>query len=234
MTAVHAVVAVKGSARGKHRLAGTLTEAQRQGLIEAMLIDVLDALRGCHRGGEGIASINVLTQDAALLPAGVGHIPDQGLGLNAAIAHAAAMLASTSAESMLVLPADLPFVTSEDIWALIAAGRDCCAVIAPDARRLGTNALLLTPPDLIAPAFGEHSFIAHVDAIHVALDRRVMHANAGALRDIHAHSTSTSGLQIVARPGLAHDVDWPADLRSLADKPGGRYQFLDAALRQAS
>jgi 2-phospho-L-lactate/phosphoenolpyruvate guanylyltransferase len=210
MTAVHAVVAVKGFERGKYRLAGVLTEAERHLLIETMLNNVLDALRAAS----GIASINVLSNDGVVLPEDVERIVDPGAGLNAAVAHAARVLSSEGAHSMLFLPADLPFVTVDDINALLAAAHDHEAVVAPDARHSGTNALLLAPPQLIQPQFGEHSFAAHVQAIRCS-----------AARSLH----------IVERPALAHDIDVPADLRALTG--GGlrsRYQFVDAALRKAS
>jgi 2-phospho-L-lactate guanylyltransferase len=208
MRAVHAVVAVKGFERGKYRLAGVLTEAQRHLLIKTMLNDVLDALRAAP----GIASINVLSSDVAILPNDVEQIVDPGPDLNAAIAHAARVLSSDGAHSMLFLPADLPLVTADDISALLAAAKDHDAVIAPDARHSGTNALLLTPPQLIEPQFGEQSFTAHVQAIRC----------------------SARSLQIVERPTLAHDIDVPADLHALSGGFRKCYQFVDAALRKAS
>ena len=48
-----------------------------------------------------------------------------------------------------MVPADLAFVTAEDIGALIAAGGGSAMAIAPDEARDGTNALLLSPPHLI-------------------------------------------------------------------------------------
>lgn len=210
MTSVHAVVPVKGLERGKYRLAGALTEAERHLLIETMLGDVLDALRATP----GIASINVLSSEAAvLLPKDVEQIVDPGEGLNAAVMHAARVLSNEGARSMLLLPADLPFVTSEDIGALLAAASDHDAVIAPDVRHSGTNALLLTPPRLIEPRFGHQSFTAHVQAIR---------------------GSAANRLQIVERRGLSHDVDVPADLLALSGGIRERYRFIDAALRKAS
>lgn len=220
MSDVHVVIAVKGLERGKDRLAHVLTVAERHRLIMTMLDDVLETLGATA----GLGSISVLTRDRALLPAGVHHIDDQGFGLNAAVAHAARSLAESGARAMLVLPADLPFVTSPDIDALLAAAKHHDAVIAPDAQRSGTNALLLSPPELIQPSFGVHSFTTHVESIR----------SAQAFARLHSSPPSTSSLQIVDRPGLACDIDAPADLPALLGKPGGRYQFLDAALRKAS
>src|SRR5688500_13656268 len=120
MTGVHAVVAVKGFERGKYRLAGALTEAERHLLIKTMLDDVLEALRAAP----GIASINVLSSDVGVLPKDVEQIVDAGVGLNAAVAHAARVLSNEGAHSLLFLPADLPFITVDDIEALLAAAND--------------------------------------------------------------------------------------------------------------
>jgi 2-phospho-L-lactate/phosphoenolpyruvate guanylyltransferase len=206
---VHALVAVKGFERGKYRLAGVLTEAERHLLIQTMLDDVLDALRATP----GIASINVLSSDVTVLPNDVERIVDPGTGLNAAIAQAARVLSNDGAHSMLYLPADLPLITVDDIDALLAAAKDHDAVIAPDARHSGTNALLLTPPQLIEPQFGEHSFTAHVQAIRCS---------------------GSKTLQVVERPGLAHDIDMPADLHALSGGFRKCYEFVDAVLRKVS
>ena len=209
MTAVHAVVAVQGFERGKYRLAGVLTEAQRHLLVSTMFNGVLEALRETP----GIASINVLSSEPIVLPKDVEQIVDPGTGLDAAIANAARVLSNEGAHSMLFLPADLPFITADDIVALLVAAKDHDAVIAPDARHFGTNALLLTPPRLIEPQFGEQSFTAHVQAIRCS-----------AARSLH----------IVERPALAHDIDGPADLHALTGGFRKCYQFVDAALRKAS
>lgn len=240
MTGVHAVVAVKGFERGKYRLAGALNPSQRHLLIATMLDDVLNALRATR----GIASISVLTGDSAVLPPGMRHICDPGMGLNVGVACAATVLSDLGARSMLILPADLPFVTSDDIGALLAGGRDHDAVIAPDARRAGTNALLLTPPDLIATEFGEQSFDAHVQAIRreptfarlaqalqMATEAR---GNAPARGGELQKRAFPTRLQIIERPGLAHDIDVMEDLLALSSKLSPRYRFLDAALRKVS
>lgn len=90
MTPAHAVVAVKGLERGKNRLAEALTEKERHLLITTMLSDVIGALRATR----GIASINVLSSDSAVLPKDVEPIVDPGEGLNAAVAHAASVLSN--------------------------------------------------------------------------------------------------------------------------------------------
>jgi 2-phospho-L-lactate guanylyltransferase len=66
-------------------------------------------------------------------------------------------------------------------------------VIVPDRHGTGTNALLLTPPDVIEPAFGPGS-----------LGRHAARGRAAGAR-----------VRIAELPSLGHDVDTPADLEAL-------------------
>lgn len=205
---LHVVVAVKGLMHGKGRLAGVLAPDHRRRLIVTMLEDVLATLAASSI----VAGISVLTRDASVVPGGYARMDDAGFGLNAAVANAAQLLALAGVRSMLVLPADLPFATPDDIRALVEAGKDGAAAIAPDIAGSGTNALLLSPPGLLQPRFGPRSFAAHLASAH------------GAGVSVH----------LVRRAGLAHDIDEPADLDALIDRGGSRYEFLAQALRRAS
>ena len=49
------------------------------------------------------------------------------------------------------------------------ARRSADVVIVPDRHGTGTNALVLSPPDAIVPAFGEGSKARHVEAARVEL-----------------------------------------------------------------
>jgi 2-phospho-L-lactate guanylyltransferase (CobY/MobA/RfbA family) len=77
--------------------------------------------------------------------------------------------------------------------ALAAGSGRPLVTIAPSDARNGTNALLLFPPDVIAPSFGDHSFEAHVRAA-AAVD---------------------ATLQVVADHALGFDLDTPEDLEML-------------------
>ena len=72
-------------------------------------------------------------------------------------------------------------------------GRRGGVVIVPDRHGSGTNALLLEPPEVMAPSFGAGSF-----ARHAALARA-----AGA------------EVKVAELPSLSLDVDTPADLAAL-------------------
>jgi 2-phospho-L-lactate guanylyltransferase len=107
----------------------------------------------------------------------------------------------SGASAVLVLPADLPLVTSADIEAMIALAEPTPAlVLAPDRKGEGTNALLSAPPALIEYKFGPQSY-----------------AN-------HRSSASAAGVRVVEcrRPGLALDLDLPEDLVLFRGSPSGK------------
>lgn len=120
-------------------------------------------------------------------------------GLNADVTEAARLVEAEGATHLLVMMADLPYLCAADIAALIDAGRDNAVVIA-EAKDGGTNAMLLRPPTVLEFAFATHRPSA----------------------TFHAERARKAGIEpaIVRRPGLARDIDTPADLASLvADHP---------------
>ena len=106
-------------------------------------------------------------------------------GLNAGLDDARADVVAGGAEAILVLPIDLPFVTSEAIDAILAPLADPAAaaglrptprsaapativVLVTDRHGTGTNVLALRPPDIIDFAFGPGSRRAHRAAAEAA------------------------------------------------------------------
>jgi 2-phospho-L-lactate guanylyltransferase len=78
--------------------------------------------------------------------------------LNTALKRATVIAQVYATRGVLILPADLPLVTREDVLALIErAGESPSVVIAPDRHGTGTNALLISPAGLIEYDFGENS-----------------------------------------------------------------------------
>ncbi|MGD9598380.1 MAG: 5-amino-6-(D-ribitylamino)uracil--L-tyrosine 4-hydroxyphenyl transferase CofH [Steroidobacteraceae bacterium] len=195
-----ALVAVKAGADRKARLAGRLSAPARERLAESMLQDVLAALRG-SRSVDGIALVTTDTRRAepqALV------LPDPGTGLNDALSAAASQLQARGATQLLVVHADLPLVTSDDIEAFIAEGRRTDVALAPDQRGTGTNALFVGLPTAFRFHFGEGSY------------------------DRHREEAALHGMAIrtVRLPGLAFDVDEPVDLSELGERGGARYAFV--------
>jgi len=95
-----------------------------------------------------------------------------------------------------ILPADLPNITAGDIDALVRAGRSGGFAIAPDTAGTGTNALCLVSPQVFRFQFG--------------LDSQRLH-----LREAERAGVRS---QVVRLPGLAFDVDSPADLDRLDEQ----------------
>jgi 2-phospho-L-lactate guanylyltransferase len=200
-----ALVALKTTAVAKGRLAETLSLEERSRLVGRMFEQVLAALREARQ----IDGIAVVTGEP-LAVVDVWRIDDPGGGLNAALTHGAAELASRGATELLVLHADLPLVRAEDIDAVVTAGRKLGLALAPDKLGQGSNALFVPLPLSFPFRFGIGSF-----ALHLAEATRL-------------------GLEVarVERPRLACDIDEPADLVSLLAAAETGYEFLEAAVRR--
>ncbi|MGE0258577.1 MAG: 2-phospho-L-lactate guanylyltransferase [Alphaproteobacteria bacterium] len=189
---IWAVVPVKDTEAAKQRLSPALPVGSRQALALAMLEDVLAALAGAR----GLAGILLVTIDAAardLADRYGAHCIADGArdGHTGAVMAAARRLAAEGRGAMLTLPGDVPLVTSAEIERLIAAHRPAPSfTIAPSHDEMGSNAVLMSPPDAVPLRFGDDSFRPHLAA-----------ARAAGIEPI-----------IVKLPGIALDIDNPADL----------------------
>jgi 2-phospho-L-lactate guanylyltransferase len=96
---------------------------------------------------------------------------------------------------MLTMPGDLPLLTPSDVETMAQAPHPPVPVVlAPNRDALGTNALLLSPPDCLPFSFGHDSFQRH---LKLAAERHL----AVAIRRL---------------PRLALDIDEPEDLALFA------------------
>jgi len=186
-----AVVAIKTLDQAKSRLAPVMGPADRRALVLEMLRHTLSVLRS----SDGLQGIVVIGPDPEVgevaLAYGVEFLPESGVGgLNGALAQARASMSVRQAQGMLVIPGDLPQLRLSSIRELVRLAVPRGVVIAPDRRELGTNALLVTPPDVIPFCFGPDSFRQHLAA-----------AEAAGVTPI-----------VVRSPDLAMDVDVPEDL----------------------
>ena len=170
-----AVVPMKSMDLAKSRLAGVLDAGGRRALARQMLDHVLDTLREV-----GIKSVNV----------------EGGDDLNRDATLAAHRAQAAGATELLWVMADLPYLTVDDIKAMIDAGRTSAVVIA-EANDGGTNAMLLRPPTAIGFAF----------------------SSAQPSGRLHAEQARAKGIEpvLVKRPGLARDIDTPSDLIALTE-----------------
>ena len=165
-----AVVPVKEIGRSKQRLSSALFSDERERLVRAMLRDVLCALRAAS----GLADVLVVTRDADVgalaREIGAEVLAERGPGdLNAALRQAAAHLIAAGAPGLLVVPADVPAVRSDEISELAREhGASPAITLVSDRRGVGTNALAASPPDLCPFLFGEESFERHLAAARAA------------------------------------------------------------------
>ena len=72
-------------------------------------------------------------------------------------------------EAVLIIPGDMPLVRSTDIEEVLAQVPEGAgfpfALLVPSHDRMGTNALLLAPPDVIKLRFGYDSFTYHMSQV---------------------------------------------------------------------
>jgi 2-phospho-L-lactate guanylyltransferase len=195
---LHVVVPVKDTSAAKGRLAEVLEPAARSALALAMLEDVLAALAQVPE----IDEIVVVTIDSAatVLAESYGaRVSALGAtnGHTGAV-NAAARALDPAADAMLTLPGDVPLVRADDVAAILAAHEgDRGFTIVPSHDELGSNAILCSPPGVVALRFGDDSFFPHLAAARAA------------------------GVEpaVVYAPRIALDVDCPTDLAALLAVP---------------
>ncbi len=200
------MVPVKEQGGAKQRLSGFLPPEQRRALAGAMLEDVLDALAAAP-----LAGICLVTLDpfATAIARQIGaRVLTEGArdGHTGAVVAGARRLMAEGCETILTVPGDIPRITADEVARLIAAHRAAPAfTIAPAHDELGSNAILLSPPDAVTLRFGEDSYFPHLAASRAA------------------------GIEpsVVKLPGIGMDIDHPADLRRFLAMPRMRTRTLD-------
>jgi 2-phospho-L-lactate guanylyltransferase len=204
LSVLHVIVPLRGVDSGKSRLGQALDAEERGALVLGLLARTLDILAAWPQaqrvylvtGDEPTAELVRRAQPTLT----VLNEPRQG-GLNAALGDARNAAADLGATAVLMLPADLPLLDNAALdrlldgadAALAAGNGHPLVVVAPADARRGTNALLISPPTLIDPQFGDQSLEAHL--------------RAAALAD--------ATVQLVIDPALGFDLDTPDDLERL-------------------
>lgn len=185
------IIPAKPFDQSKTRLAPALSAKARATLSRQLLQRTI-------RLASRVGPVVVISRDAAARrlakQMGAWALVEAGSGLNQALTQATSWATARKAEAILILPGDLPLLTSASLTELIRLGQpEPAMVIAPCRRQDGTNALLLRPPELLAFAFGPGSFAEHL--------RRA----------------TAAGLEptIYTSPMLGLDLDTPEDLALL-------------------
>ena len=170
MTNLWAIIPVKPLANAKSRLAAALSPDERRKLAEEMLRRIV----GVTTSVPQISGTLVISRDSKALAIardlGVRTVMESGQPeLNAALMRATAQVLRWKGGGVLILPADLPLVTKDDLQAMIALGRELFSVvIATDRNQDGTNAMLVRPPGLFEYAYGPGSYTRHLERAHAA------------------------------------------------------------------
>lgn len=194
-----AIVPVKQFDNAKQRLAGALSAQVRRALAQAMLEDVLSALANCDALA-GIAVVTIDPQAAAISRRHDARILTDAAtgGHTAAVVAAAERLAREGSTAVLSVPGDIPLITADEVTQVVAAFETAPAfVIVPAHDERGSNAVLCAPPGAVALSYGDDSFLPHLAAARAA------------------------GIEpaVLRLPGIALDVDHPADLKAFLAKP---------------
>lgn len=202
-----AIIPVKPLNRAKSRLADVLTPEQRYALAAAMYRQVLVAVSAAPQ----VTGTLVISRDTKALAIardyGARTLQESTpTELNAALARATEVVRMWRASALLIIPADLPFVTKDDIAHIADLGRTgTTVVLATDKHQDGTNAMLVRPPGIIDYQYGDASYEKHLKAA----------AEVGA--DVRRYDSET----------LRLDIDIPEDLAEYNRIVlGGHYAFL--------
>jgi 2-phospho-L-lactate/phosphoenolpyruvate guanylyltransferase len=193
------LVPVKNTASAKQRLAGMLSQELRTELALAMLHDVLSTLREWKRR----PPVGVVSGDsyACKLAEEYGFevIPDlENTGETGAIEMATQVCLDRGEENTLVIPGDIPLMRAWELDEIVNHAPREGSLLVPASDGRGTNAAYRSPANLFPLRFGNDSFKPH-----------------------HAAALATGKPCVVLHlPGIAVDVDNPADLKQLISLPG--------------
>ena len=194
---VAALLPVKEFCRSKQRLAGFLTPQEGTLLARTMFEDVWDALREAERRGQGLERLLVVSAEPFVIArcreGGVACLEEEEPRSHSDSVRLATQWAmDLGVTSLLSVPIDTPALTAAEILTLLERHRRYAVVVAPSADGSGTNALLRTPPDAIAPQFGPGSC------------------------QLHVQEAETKGLlwRVFPSPGLSADIDTPEDVEA--------------------
>jgi 2-phospho-L-lactate guanylyltransferase len=167
---VTALIPVKSFRNAKQRLSPLLGTAERELLAEAMFRDVLKQIVQVR----ALRQAYIVTSDGKVAEIassfGVELIREEAeTGETAAVDFARLELMKSGHEVVLIIPADVPLVRSQDIEQVLSQlpGQisDPYALLVPSHDRMGTNALILAPPNIIKLRFGYDSFSYHMGQV---------------------------------------------------------------------
>lgn len=193
------LIPVKSLSAAKQRLAAVLDQPTRTELAQAMLHDVVGTLAAWPRRPDcALVTSDPFAVDLAR-QYNLQIIPDPANpGETGAIEMATLLCITRGIESTLVIPADIPLIHVSELDQIMAHAPAEGSVLVPAADGRGTNAAFRRPANLFPLRFGNDSFKPHLAA---------------------AQATGKT-CQVLQLPGIALDIDNPADLQELIARPG--------------
>ena len=198
-----AVVPFRSPGTGKTRLATAIDRTDRAALARAMFVDVVTALIEAELEVVVAAAGPAAVEAARARRVAVVTDPPGTVTLDDAVGAAAARL--RRADALLVVAADLPLLTADDVHRVVDQP---AAVVVAATHDGGTGALLRRPTDVIPTAYGPGS--------------------AGG----HRALATAAGVEVTCLdlPGFRHDLDTPDDLVALSATGSGRVGAATARL----
>jgi 2-phospho-L-lactate guanylyltransferase len=201
------VLPLKSLREGKTRLAVALTNSERAALIEQLLAHTVEQAAQFPGLGRTLLVSACEEARARAQQYGIQVLDEPVPGLNHALQHARTTLYANGVGKMLIVPCDLPLLSAEDLRCLADASTLHSVAISPDRARLGTNGLCLPASAPFQFAFGPQSF------------------------ELHRRMSERLRLSVTEldRPGLAFDIDTPADLAQLLALSSG-INYIDPVM----
>jgi 2-phospho-L-lactate guanylyltransferase len=159
---VFVIIPVKRLDNAKSRLSSLLTNEERKQFCLKMLEDVLGTVKSTKRPHETVVVSKDPTVSEVAKNFEAAYLKERKTGLNKTVSETVDWCVEMRAASVLVLPADIPLVTPRDLDRILMLGEKASMVISPSRNGKGTNALLLTPPNVSPTFYGPHSFQRHI------------------------------------------------------------------------
>jgi len=201
-----AILPVKSLEMCKSRLASLLSLEEREAFALYLLRRTIKTLQVSSH----IDEVVVVSRDNDVrFIAELKHIHflrENGDDLNEALEQATRWAVERDFPEILILPVDIPFLSTKDIDFIVALGRkkQQVIVISPDREMLGTNALFVKPPGVLNYQFGINSFQCHLQKCR----ERQMDIEVYESKDISFDVDSVSDYKILLDRGLSSKTLW--------------------------
>ncbi len=157
------LIPVKDLKFANERLSSVLSQESRTSLAYAMLKDVYNSVAKSALADK----VAVVTMDKKAISMAEEHDfliikESKQESESSSVDYAVEVCDQMGADSVLVIPADAPLMTAEDIDFILEKVEDRPHVIlVPSGDKLGTNAILRKPPNVLKSMFGHDSFRKH-------------------------------------------------------------------------